>query len=75
MEVNILPIQVDGENYYTAKEAAEYLRISRDTFYRNVKDRLQTYNYGALRREYFRQTDLDRYRGIRPAEEDPQDRN
>lgn len=73
MEVNILPIRVDGESYYTAKEAAEYLGISRDTFYRNVKDRLPTYNYGALRREYFRQSDLDRYKGIRPAEEDRED--
>ena len=75
MEVSILPIKVDGEYYYTAKEAAEYLGISRDTFYRNVKDRLPAYNYGALRREYFRQSDLDRFRGIRPAEEDQQDRN
>ena len=65
-----MPIRVDGENYYTAKEAAEYLAISRDTCYRNVKDRLPTYNYGALRREYFRQSDLDKYKGIRPAEED-----
>jgi hypothetical protein len=36
----ILPLVVDGENYYTAKEAAEYLSIARDTFYRNVRNRL-----------------------------------
>jgi excisionase family DNA binding protein len=72
MEVNILSLSVDGENYYTAKEAAEYLGISRDTFYRNVKDRLPTYNYGALRRQYFRQSDLDRFKGIRPADGDKQ---
>lgn len=67
-----MPIVVDGEQYYTAKEAAEYLGIARDTFYRNVKDRLQTYRYGALRREYFRQSDLDKFRGIRPSAEDEQ---
>ena len=75
MEVSILPITVDGETYYTAKEAAQYLGIARDTFYRNVRNRLPTYHYGAFRREYFRQSDLDRYRGIRPAEEDKQDRD
>ena len=71
----LLPIAVDGENYYTAKEAAEYLGIARDTFYRNVKNRLPTYQYGAFRREYFRQSDLDRYKGIRPAEKDEQDQS
>ena len=64
------PVIVDGERYYTANEAMGYLGISRGTFFRNVKHRLPTYHYGALRREYFRQSDLDRYKGIRPAEED-----
>ena len=73
--LSILPITVDGENYYTEKVAAEYLGIARDTFYRNVRNRLPTYHYGAFRREYFRQTDLDRYKGIRPAEEDEQSRD
>jgi excisionase family DNA binding protein len=65
-----LPLEIDGEIYYTAAEAARYLSIARDTFYRNVKDRLQTYRHGALRREYFRQSDLDRFRGVHPASED-----
>ena len=69
-----MPIEIEGETYYTASEAARYLRIARDTFYRNVKPHLQSYRYGALKREYFRQSDLDRYRGIRPAEEDEQGR-
>jgi excisionase family DNA binding protein len=71
----LLPIVVDGENYYTAKEAAAYLGIARDTFYRNIRNRLPTYHYGAFRREYFRQSDLDRYKGIRPAEKDEQDQS
>jgi excisionase family DNA binding protein len=70
-----LPLVVEGENYYTAKEAAQYLSIARDTFYRNLRNRLPTYHYGAFRREYFRQSDLDRYRGIRPAEKDEQDQS
>ena len=63
-----------GERLYTAKEAIEYLDLSQDAFYRYVKNWLPTYHYGAFRREYFRQTDLDRYKGIRPAEEDKQGR-
>lgn len=65
-----MPIKIDGETYYTATEAARYLDIARDTFYRNVKGNLRAYRYGALKREYFRQSDLDKYRGIRPADED-----
>jgi excisionase family DNA binding protein len=69
-EVNTLPLEINGEIYYTAAEAARYLDVSRDTFYRNVKDKLQVYRHGALRREYFRQSDLDRYRGIYPENDD-----
>ena len=51
-----MPLVVDGENYYTAQEAAEHPGIARYTFYRNVSNRLPTYHYGAFRREYFLQT-------------------
>ncbi len=64
------PVIVDGERYYTANEAIEYLGISKGTFFRHVKHKLPTYHYGTLRRDYFRQSDLDRYRGIRLAEKD-----
>ncbi len=64
-----MPREVDGEIYYNASEAARYLGIARDTFNRNVRDRIPVYNLGALRREFFRQSDLDRYRGARPAED------
>ncbi len=60
----------DGERYYIANEAIEYLGISKGTFFRHVKHKLPTYHYGTLRRDYFRQSDLDRYRGIRLAEKD-----
>lgn len=64
-----MPIEIGGDIYYTASEAARYLGIARDTFYRNVRDKLQVYKHGALRRDYFRQSDLDKFRGIYPAEE------
>ncbi len=64
-----MPRVADGETYYTASEAARYLGIARDTFNRNVREKIPVYYLGALRREYFRQSDLDRYRGARPAEE------
>jgi excisionase family DNA binding protein len=65
-----MPRVVDGETYYTASEAARYLHIARDTFNRNVRDRIPVYHLGALRREYFRKSDLDRYRGARPVEDE-----
>lgn len=66
-------IEIGGETYYTAAEAARYLGVSRDSFMRNVKPRLQSYKHGALRREYFLRADLDEFRGIHPTDEDNQD--
>ncbi len=73
-EGSTLSLIIDGETYYTAAEAARYLGVSRDTFIRNVKPLLQPYKHGALRREYFRKADLERHRGIHPAE-DGQEQN
>ena len=67
-----MPIEIGGETYYTAAEAARYLGVSRDSFMRNVKPRLRSYKHGALRREYFLRTDLDEFRGIHPTDEDNQ---
>ena len=63
-----MSLDVDGELYFSATEAAKYLGISRDTFYQNVRDRLQPYKHGALKRIYYRQTDLDKIKGIIPIE-------
>jgi hypothetical protein len=70
-----VPLVVDGETYYTAAEAARYLHISRDTFYGNVKAKLQPYKHGALKRVYYRQSDLDALQGLHPIdrEEEKQD--
>lgn len=64
-----MTITVDGERYYTATEAAEYLGVSRPTFYQNVQPLLPEYRHGALRRIYYRQSDLEQYKGIRQVED------
>lgn len=64
-----MPVEMNGERYYTAAEAMKFLGISRDTFYRRVKKNLQVYHYGVLKREYFREADLEKYKGFRPAED------
>ena len=64
-----MTITIDGERYYTATEAAEYLGVSRPTFYQNVQPFLPEYRHGALRRIYYRQSDLEQYKGIRQVED------
>jgi excisionase family DNA binding protein len=61
-ERGTMPITRDGETYYTASEAADYLGISRPTFYQNVQPHIREYKFGALRRTYYSKTDLDRFR-------------
>ena len=63
-----MSLDVDGEQYFSATEAAKYLGISRDTFYENVRDKLQPYKHGALKRVYYRRADLDKIKGIVPIE-------
>lgn len=57
-----MPRKVNDETYYTASESADYLDISRPTFYKNVQPQLQEYTFGIVRRIYYRQADLDQYR-------------
>ncbi len=64
-----MPIEINGERYYTVTEAAKYLGISRPTFYENVQSKIPEFKHGALRRIYYRQSDLDKFKGIHPVEE------
>lgn len=64
-----MPLQFDGETFYTASESARYLHISRDTFYENVKAHLQPYKPGALKRVYYRQSELDKFRVVQAVEQ------
>jgi excisionase family DNA binding protein len=65
----VLPIVVDNQTYLTAAEAARRLHISRETFTRNVGSRLRKYQFGALRRIYYLQSDVDAYSGLREVED------
>ena len=68
-----MPIILEGETYYTATEAAEYLGISRSTFYLNVVDKIPEYKHGAFKRVYYRQSDLDQYKKMRSTDSEKSD--
>lgn len=70
-----MPLVIDNETYYTAAEAARYLNISRDTFYENVKDKLQPYQHGFRKRVYYRQSDLDKLQSVHPINHDKDDKD
>ena len=57
---------MEKQQWFTVDEAAKYLRISRRTVYKLVKDgRLPVYTVGAERHRRFRREDLDA--ALRPA--------
>jgi hypothetical protein len=63
-----MPVIHNGEKYLTAAEASKHLGISRDTFYRSVKARLEQYNLGVFKRPFYKQSDLDALQGPHPVE-------
>lgn len=65
-----VPLEIGNETYYTATEAAQYLQISRDTFYENVRNKLQPYKPGARKRIYYRRSELDKYLEVEPLPPD-----
>lgn len=65
-----MPLIIEGETYLTAAEAARYLGISRPTFHQNVRPYISEYQLGAFRRTYYRQSELDRFRGVRKRDPD-----
>ena len=66
-----MTIEIDGETYCTTEEASSYLGVSRDTLNRMTKDgRLQKYRQGFARTVYYRQTELEALRAMRPIEGD-----
>ncbi len=69
-----MPLTIDGEIYLSAAEAAKYLGISRPTFYQNIQPHIAEYKHGALRRIYYRQSDLDAVRGMRKIDSDEEKR-
>lgn len=67
-EVIVLPMTVDNQTYLTATEAARRLGIARGTFNQNVAVHLHQYKFGALRRVYYLQSEVDAYNGPREIE-------
>lgn len=65
-----MPKEVDGITYYNGTEAAAFIGSPRNLFYANVAPKLTPYQIGALKRTYYRQTDLLPFRGVRPAEKE-----
>lgn len=64
-----MTIEINGETCYTVGEAAQYLGVSRETFYKSVrKGDISGYQQGILKRTYYRQSDLDALRTLRPKE-------
>lgn len=64
-----MPITVDGEEYLTAAEVSKHLGVSRDTFYKSVRNRLKAYKLGVLRRNYYKKADVNALQGARPVED------
>jgi hypothetical protein len=55
-------LEISGEIYYTAAQAARYLGISKSSFDRKVRDKLRAYKRAFYRKgEYFRLSDLEEY--------------
>jgi excisionase family DNA binding protein len=66
-----MPIEMDGVMYYSTEEACDYLGLSRDTLNRMTKDgRLHKYRQGFARTVYYRQSELDALRAIRPVDDE-----
>lgn len=64
----MMTVEQNGEIYHSAAEAAKFLGISRDTFYRTVRARLTPYQVGVLKRTHYKQSDLEVLKGVRPVE-------
>lgn len=66
-----MPINIDGETYYSTDEACNYLGVSRDTLNRMTKDgRLRKYRQGFSRTVYYSQSELDELKMIRQVDEE-----
>lgn len=57
-------IEIDGEVYLIATEAARFIGASRGQFYNNVKPLIPAHKVGARRRKYYKRSDLECFRTI-----------
>ena len=57
-------IQINGETYHNASSAAEYLNVTREMFYKNVKPQVPKHKQKGGKRWLYRQSDLDQFCGL-----------
>jgi excisionase family DNA binding protein len=66
-----MPVLIDGETYHSTEEACDYLGVSRDTLNRMAGDgRLRKYRQGFARTVYYRQSELDALKAMRPVDKE-----
>ena len=54
----------EGEVYCTATEAADILRVSRPTFYQNVRGFLNAHTLPARKRKHYRVVEVEQYKKV-----------
>lgn len=64
-----MPVEINGETYFTAAEAARYVGVSRPTFYSNIHPQIAEYRHGAFKRVYYRKTEVEKFRTIEQIDE------
>lgn len=57
-------VELEGETYLIAIRAAEYIGVSRNLFYANVKPFVPAHKIGARRRKHYKRSDLERFRVV-----------
>jgi len=67
MNDDIKSVIIDNVVYYNASSAAKYLQISRFMFYSNVRIKIQAYETKASKRLLYRQSELEKFRGVQVA--------
>lgn len=58
-------LEVEGEQYCNAKEAAKYLGIHRCMFHNNVQQNLKAYKLGVRKRSYYKLVELEPLRSVK----------
>ena len=69
-----MPIIVDGEEYLTTAEAADYLGVTPLTLRNRARaNNIKTYKQGITRNVYYRKSDLDSLKALRPNTSDEEE--
>ncbi len=66
-----MPIMVENVEYMSVTEACEYLATSRQTLRLRAKENhIQAYKQGITRNVYYKKSDLERLKTLRPVDPD-----